>query len=334
MSENIFEEFLDFFNSLLIGYSENKGDNDEVLNQIQSSSMMEALSLSLTNTLKNFTNTIEQNVYADKTITVDCGSDKLTAWHLKPMGQKYTWYGAKIPNTSCIKYGCCYDVIQTANVSLSAINVTNTNDYKGLWTNIRQEMTNQVTMTLGDNDQRLQILNQAMNEVEAVSITKIQRILENFSLSEIESIQEITFTSLSPLRCKNRCDEPPSAGFIEQSLNVEIATNNIITEVIKSVTENYITMTSQTKTEVSNISLKKIYIFAVFSCLLVITIFIISYLIVYFVAKYFSAGLPPPSILVYVGATILTVVILMFWAIVLCIIRANGKLGALFCMIR
>ena len=110
---SIVEEFLDFFNNLLNGYTpEDEDENNEVLNIIQSESTMESISLKLNTVFKKLTNTIEQNVYADQKITIDCGRGKLTDWHLKPMGQKFTWYGSEIPNTKCIKYGCCYDVTQ------------------------------------------------------------------------------------------------------------------------------------------------------------------------------------------------------------------------------
>ena len=43
---NIFEEFLDFFNNLLNGYTpEDEDENNEVLNIIQSESTMESISL-------------------------------------------------------------------------------------------------------------------------------------------------------------------------------------------------------------------------------------------------------------------------------------------------
>ena len=147
---------------------------------------------------------------------------------------------------------------------------------------IEQEMKNQVQMTIGDNPTPLRVLNSAFNQVNDVSISNIKKILENLSLTTVESDQTINIISLSPLRCKNKCTEPSSAGFVEQSLNIEIAVNNIISDITKSVTETYISMSSDTKSSISNVSMKKIYIFAFFSCLLVITIYILCYLIVYY----------------------------------------------------
>jgi len=329
---NIFEEFLDFFNNLLNGYTpEDEDENNEVLNIIQSESTMESISLKLNTVFKKLTNTIEQNVYANQKITIDCGRDKLTDWHLKPMGQKYTWYGAEIPNTKCIKYGCCYDVTQTANISLSAINQTESSDHLEMWNTIQQEMVNQVHLTLGKNSRTLTALNSALNKLKVKSISNIKKILENASSIDVESGQGVKIIALSPLRCKNKCTEPASAGFVEQGLNVQIAIDNMISDITKSVTETYITMVSRTSSTISNVDMKKIYIFAAFSCLLIITIFIISYIIVYIVLLK-GRG---PEIVGYVGATVLTIIILMFWSIILCLIRARGKtLKSVFCMFR
>ena len=334
MGDSVFEEFLDFFNSLLIGSSTKDDGTNDVLNIIQSESVMEASSAKLSNTLKKFTQVSEQNIYADKKITIDCGKDKLTDWHLKPMGQQYTWFGDEIPNTACIKYGCCYDVSQTANISLSSIQETTTSDHEEMWNKVTQEMESKVKMTLGENSKPSLMLNSAINEVKSLSLENIKKVLENVSLVDIESKQEIEIIATSPLRCKNRCSEPATAGFVEQSLNVEVAVNNIITDITKSISETFITMSSKTESTITNVDMKKIYIFAALSCLLVVTVFIISYIIVYFVLRYFGGGMPPPEIAVYLVSIFLTIFIFSFWSMIICIIRASGKLSALFCFIR
>ena len=334
MGDSVFEEFLDFFNALLVGSPSKEDDTDDVLNIIQSESIMEAASAKLSNTLKKYTQISEQNVYAGKKINIDCGKGKLTDWHLKPMGQKYTWFGDKIPNTSCIKYGCCYDVSQTANISLSSIQETTTSDHEEMWNTVTQEMEAKVKMTLGENSQPMMVLNSAINEVKSISLKNIKKVLENLSMNDIDSQQVINITSISPLRCKNRCSEPASAGFVEQSLNVEIAVNNIITDITKSISETYISMSSKTESTITNVDMNKIYIFAILSCLLVITVFVISYIITYFVLRYFGGGMPPPELVVYLLSIFLTIFIFSFWSMIVCIIRSNGKLGALFCFIR
>ena len=197
---SIVEEFLDFFNDLIAGKNIDSASSEEVLNTIQSESTMEAVSLKLNTTFKKFTQTTEQNLYANKKITIDCGVDKLTDWHLKPKGQRYTWFGEKIPHTACIKYGCCYDVTQTANISLSAINETTTSDHQEMWNTVKQEMLNQVKLTLGDNlgdnNRQLKILNSAMNQVKDLSVSNIKKVLENASSVNIEGGQNIKIKSL------------------------------------------------------------------------------------------------------------------------------------------
>ena len=331
MSKTIFEEFFDFFNNLLVGYSKEDTD-DNISALLQSESMMEALSLKLSNSMKRFSQTIDQDVIADKNITIDCGSDRLTSWHLTPRGQKYTWYGKEIPNTACIKYGCCYDVSQTSNIELSAINETKVEDHQELFTDISLEMKNKVSATIGESSQQLEVLDSAINEVKDITITNIKKIMENATKATANIEQNIEITSLSPLRCKNQCGEPATAGYIEQSLNIEIINNNIITDFTKSVTETYIKMVSETDTEMSNIDMRKIYIFAIFSCLLITVIYILCFVISYLLFSFVAKRPPPNEIITHIMATILILIVYMFWSVILCIIRAKGKLRTIFCM--
>ena len=66
---SIVEEFFDFFNDLIAGKNIDSDVSDQVLNTIKSESTMEAVSLKLNTTFKKFTQTTEQNLYANKKIT-------------------------------------------------------------------------------------------------------------------------------------------------------------------------------------------------------------------------------------------------------------------------
>mgnify|MGYP001292619104 FL=1 len=331
MGKEIIEEFFDFFNSLLIGYSSEDADND-ISSILSSESMMEALTLKLNDTMKQYKNEISQEIIADKNITIDCGSERLTGWHIQPRGQKYTWYGSEIPNTSCIKYGCCYDVTQTANIKLSAINETTTEDHIQLWTDVRQTMTHELAATIGESSQDLVAMDRALNKVEHVSINKIKEILENASKTFVGAGQNIEITSEAPLMCKNSCDAQPSAGTVTQELNVEIIVNNIITTITESVTKAYIEMTSDTSTEMSNIDMNKIYIFAVLSCILITIIYIICFIIAYLLFTFLAKRPPPNEMITHAIAITLIIIIYMFYSMILCLLRSGGGIGAVFCM--
>jgi hypothetical protein len=325
---SIVTEFITFFNNLIVGSSEKTEIEDQITAIIESNTVMDALSARVSNVISQYENTIIQDLNSDQKIVVDCGSDRLTDWHLKRRGKTYNWLGNEMPNSGCVKFGCCYDITQTTNVKLSAINETTVEDHQQMMNEIKQELTNQVSMVVGEADSSMEILNRAINEVDSISVATISKHLENITGQDLENSQEIRVKSLSPLRCKNQCNQAPTAGFINQSLNVEIAAENIITDIVKSITETYITMKSETDTTVTTVNMKKIYSFAMMSVLLIVTLYIICYLVVYYVILRGKG----PAIVAHIGAFILMIFIYLFWGIVVCMIRSGGGLKMMFCM--
>ena len=87
-------------------------------------------------------------------------------------------------------------------------------------------------------------------------------------------------------------------------------------------------MVSKTESSISNVDMKKIYMFSIFSCLLIITIFTIAYVIVKFVILKGKG----PELVAYSGAALMTIIMLMFWSFIVCLIRSGGI--PLFCLIR
>jgi len=327
---SIVEEFFTFFNDLIIGSSE-RSDSDEIIGIIESSSVMSSLSAVVSRTISQYENSIIQDFNSEQTIVVDCGSARLTEWHLKKRGKKYNWLGEEIPNSGCVMFGCCHDITQTADIKLSAINETTVENHQQMFNVIKQELINQVSMVVGAEERSLNILNAALNEVETISVEHIRKHLRNITEQDLVSSQEVEVISLSPLICKNRCDEPPTAGLVNQSLNVEIAAENIITDIVESITQTYITMKSETDVSVTTVDMKKIYIFAILSVLLIVALYTVCYLIVQLI-HYVIAKRPAKEIVAHIGATVLMVLVYLFWGIVVCIVRSGGGFKMMFCM--
>jgi len=328
---SVFKEFTTFFSNIIVGYSDDDSTEKQIPSIIESSSVMDSLSAKVSETIGKYENEIYQNFTSDQKIIVDCGSEKLSDWHLKERGEQYTWYGKLIQNSGCVQFGCCYDINQTANIKMSAINQTTVENHQEMFNEIKQTLSNEVSLVVGNTDSSLEILNSAMNEVQSASIEHIRKHLENVTSQDIENSQEIVVKSLSPLRCKNSCNQPPTAGYINQSLNVEIAAENIITDVVKSISETYITMVSKTDSSISNVDMKKLYIFAIFTVLVLVTIYIICYIITHLLYA-FIVKKPAPAAVAYIGATILFILVYIFLAMIICIIRSGGGLGMVFCM--
>jgi len=327
----IAKEFITFFNNVIVGSAEKNETEDQIPAIIESDTVMDALSAKVSNSISKYENSIQQDFNSDQKIVVDCGSDKLTEWHLRKRGKTYNWLGGEIPGSGCVKFGCCYDITQTANVKLSAINQTTVENHQEMMNEIKQELTSQVSMVVGEADSSMEILTSAVNKVESVSVEHIKKHLKNITDQDVVSSQEIVVKSLSPLRCKNQCNQAPTAGFINQSLNVEIAAENIITDIVKSVTETYITMKSETETTVTTVDMKKIYIFAILSVLLIVTLYIICYFIVQLIHSIIVKK-PAKAIVAHIGAIILMILVYLFWGIVVCVIRSGGGFKMMFCM--
>ena len=328
---SIAKEFITFFNNVIVGSEKSSGTEDQIPAIIESNTVMDSLSAKVSNTISKYENSIQQNFNSDQKIVVDCSSEKLTDWHLKKMGKEYDWLGREIPNSGCVKFGCCYDITQTANIKLSAINETTIENHQEMMNEIKQELLSQVSLVVGEADSSLDILTSATNEVTSISIENIRKHLKNLTEQDVEGGQEIVVKALSPLRCKNKCNQYPTAGFINQSLNVEIAAENIITDIVKSITETYITMKSETDTSVTTVDMKKIYIFAIISVLLMVTLYVICYIVVQLIHTAILKK-PAKAIVAHIGAIILMILVYLFWGMVVCIIRSGGGFKMMFCM--
>ena len=160
----------------------------------------------------------------------------------------------------------------------------------------------------------------------------IEKHIKNMNEVEGDSGQKIVIKSLSPLRCKNACHEKPTGGRVTQFLNVDIATENIISDITKNISETYISMTNTKKSSLSTVNVKELYLFAGFSVLLIVTLYIICYLVFFLLYVFFAKRRPPSEYITHMGAIFLMIIVYLFWAIIVCIIRSGGGIRMMFCM--
>jgi hypothetical protein len=329
----IFGEWWTFFNNVIVGFSEETTEEDPIPSTIESTSVMGALSAKVSNVISKYQNSIKQNFNSDQKIVVDCGSARLTNWHLKKRGTDYNFLGQQIQNSGCVQFGCCYDITQTANVKLSAINETTIQNHQEMVSEMKQTLLANVSIVVGADNPSLTALNSAANQVEDATIEHIRKSMENLSNQDIENSLEIVVKSLSPLRCKNQCNQAPTAGTIDQSLNVEIAAENIMTDYIKSVSETYISMTSETDSTIEVVDMKKIYLLAIWSVLVICAAYFVCCFVAAALCKIALKGKAKcPKPLVYLLGCIMMVIIYLFWGIVLCILRSGSKAEGMLCM--
>ena len=85
-------------------------------------------------------------------------------------------------------------------------------------------------------------------------------------------------------------------------------------------------MTNITKSETKTVNVKELYIFSAGTVLIVITIYIICYVIIIAL----SYAFPPLAVLrkneyiTHIAATILLIIIYIFLGLIICLIRAGG----------
>ena len=330
--ENI-GEFFTFFNNIIVGNEENdKSSLEQALSTIKSSNVMESIQVSLTEEISNYENRTVQEVSSEQIVEIDCGSYRLDEWHLQEMDKKNTWYGEEIPYSGCIQYGCCYDVYQTSNIKLYSNNEIKKVKQEEMYNSITQKLRNEVELVVGDDDKPLKILDAAMNRSKNYCVRLIETHINNMNSISVENKQKIVIKSLSPLLCKNKCNERPSAGTIKQFINLEIATDNIITDVLKTISENYVSMITIKKSKVSTVNTKKLYLFSGFTVLFIVTIYIICYVIGYLLHIAILKKPPSSQYITHFIACILLMIVYFIWGMIVCIIRSGGGLKMLFCM--
>jgi len=325
-----YSRFFTFFKNVIIG-SEEKADEEssieKALATIENTSTMESINLVITDEISTYENSTIQTVNTSQKIEVDCGSYRLSDWHLEERGKKYTWRGKEVPYSGCVQFGCCYDIDQKAEIKLFSNNEITKVQQDEMFNSISQTLTNNVSVVVGnDQDQALDALNAAINESRDYSLTVIEKHIKNMNEIDTTNEQKVVIKSLSPLRCKNKCHEKPTAGRINQYINLDIATENIINDITKRISESYKEMTNITSSETKTVNVKELYIFSAASVLIIVTLYIICYVII--VALSYAA--PPLAFLrsneyvTHIGATILLIIIYMFLGLILCLIRAGG----------
>jgi hypothetical protein len=280
------DDYIAFCNEIITG--EQVVDKPGAASVIRSENTMKALQQRVSNIINKSSSEIDQKVVAKKNITVDCGKNQLTDFHLKPRKKKYTWWGSEIDGSGCPSYGCCYDVSQVSNIRLSSVNSTVIQDKERIFNEVSQELTAQVDLTVsgGSGNTSLQ---KAISSAENTSLEAVERVLENLSKNDVETSQNIEIVSEGPLACINECDETPTAGAITQSLNVDIASKNIVSIITEKVYENYITMESETSTTVTDTDIKKIYSFIAAFVVSVIGVYIGGWFIAFGITKILKA---------------------------------------------
>ena len=81
---------------------------------------------------------------------------------------------------------------------------------------------------------------------------------------------------------------------------------------------------TNTSSSTKTVNIKELYIFSGFTVLIIVTIYIICYVIFHILYIALAKRPPPSEYITHIGATILLILVYMFLSLIICIIRAGG----------
>ena len=169
--DGIYEQFIEFFVGVTLGREgikkatkENLDDsqtvlssiwNDppseqvpDVLNIIRSESITRRSKVKNKETINEHTSSISQTVNSSQKIKIKCGTRPFYDHEYEFKDVKYDLFGNEIEGSGCPRWGCCYDVAQTGDVQLMAINNTLLDQTDKMYNNTIQEITHELNVTL------------------------------------------------------------------------------------------------------------------------------------------------------------------------------------------
>jgi hypothetical protein len=366
--KNIFMEIFEFIDNLVIGEA-NKAPKDTLPTLLTSSNTIEAVSMRVQNVFEKHTSMIDQSLTVNKNIYIDCGDAPLTDYHLKPGKKKYTWLGNEIPGTGCINFGCCYDVSQTSQITLSSVNSSILDKSTEMWNEMAAEVDVRLQGTIdttkssnsdklageiglgiltmgtyqgakaldilpkkydplssaGEGANPLSVQSTAISSSKDITIEKIEKEFENLVNTDYEGGQDIYIKVRGPLVCTNTCDETPTVGTINQSINIDIATKNIVSQFISTIIKNEQELSVDSDVSASNVDISKMYAFCIISVIFVLFVQTVGRLIVCNATgvlaplRALCIG-PGPG---HIGGVLLVFIIFWSWKLISCIVRGN-----------
>ena len=312
---NVFGDWLTFFNDILVG-KEKGSDNDPCIAAILSKNSIETSQEAVIDIFNEHKQEIDQSVSTNQNITVNCGEDPIPEYLLEKE-YDYNIFGMQT-GQGCIKYGCCYDIEQLSMSSVEAINSTITEQHNEMYGRISSSITNNVDIEVGGQC-NIAVLNEAVQKSKSAAVQKIQSILSQGSGIDMQNTQNVTIKSHAPLRCVNDCDEPPHAGIIKQSINVDIHSQNIVQSTYDTIIKNYKDLNTSTTVDIKAVPEGKFYLFAIISLTLFLIVYFIMYLIAIGIIDGFICKKKCPKFLSTIGkqgtAVLLMIVFFVIWAV-------------------
>jgi hypothetical protein len=284
--DTVFGEWLTFFNDIFLGKEEGS-DNDQCRAAILSRNSIETSQDAIIDIFNDHKQTIGQNINTSQNISVNCGDEPIPDYLLEKE-YDYNIFGMKKGN-GCIKYGCCYDIEQLSVSSVEAVNSDITEQHNEMFNKISSSITENANIELGGQC-NIAVLEQAIQRSRSQAVQNIQSILTEASSIDVNGSQEVSIRSHYPLRCLNECDEPPTAGIIKQSINIDIHSQNIVQSTYDTIIKNYKELNTSTTLDVKSVPKTRFYLFSIISLIFILIIYYIMWFVAFAIIKSVTKG--------------------------------------------
>ena len=209
-----------------------------VLNIIRSESITRRAKVRNKQTINEHTSNISQTVNSSQKVKIKCGTRPFYDHEYELKDVKYDLFGNEIEGSGCPRWGCCYDVAQTGEVQLIAINNTLLDQTNKMYNQTIQEITHHLNATIDS-----QIPEDDPEWYNSVSPEMIA----------VCSGVTVATAGLGTLFCPgivsamgNAFEDPKRTQIIEQLVRSINESKDISTEKIKNIIEKSISQTINT----------------------------------------------------------------------------------------
>lgn len=280
--------FMDFLGGFIMGAAyadKSEEDMADPKQIIRSDTVVTASQNKVSKLIQKSSSQVNQDVTVDQKITIDCGSKPFLERHYELKDVQRTWWGKKIKGTGCPAYGCCYDISQSGQVKLAAINSDVLKDTKKMYNTVIQEVKSEMEMRVdagkSGDDPAMIAIDTAVAESELTNVKNVERILKKLIDTDVQNSQNVHLEYKGPLKCVNKCGDPPSAGKIDQAINIDVAAENITKTILYEIEKNIVEMSSKKKSKISDVSLPMMYTYA----FMTVALIILTYSLFFFISS-------------------------------------------------
>lgn len=342
--------FMDFLGGFIMGAAyadKSEEDMADPKQIIRSDTVVSASQNKVSKLIQKSSSQVNQDVTIDQKITVDCGSKPFLKRHYELKDVQRTWWGKKIKGTGCPAYGCCYDISQSGQVKLAAVNSNVLKDTKKMYNTVIQEVKNEMEMRVdagkSGDDPSMTAIDSAIAESELTNIKKVEKILEKLIDTNVQNAQNVHLEYKGPLKCVNKCGDPPSAGTIDQAVNVDVAAENITKTILYQIEENIVKMSAQKKSKISDVSLPMMYTYAFMTVTLIITVYSLFFFLTTILIAAIGAlkgvhkavlqGTMGIIDITHIFTVLLMIILYLLLGIIMCLYKHGLGFKGMFCFI-